>query len=36
MVFKYIVFNGGEQKICRDFVGELWGGGKSETLKKVG
>ena len=36
MVLDYIDFGGGERTICRDCVGKIWVGGKSETLKKVG
>ena len=33
---EYVVFDRAERKICLDCVEKLWGGGKSETLKKVG
>ena len=36
MLLNYIDFGGAERKICRDCVHEIWGRGKSDTLKKVG
>ena len=32
----YIDFDGAEKNICRNYVDEIRGRGKSETLKKVG
>ena len=36
MVLNYIDFDGEERKICHNCVYEIWVGGKSDTLKKVG
>ena len=36
VIFNDFDFDGEEQKICCNFVDELRGQGKSETLKKVG